>query len=482
MKKEKNNQAILIIVIVVLLIIVLGIGLFIVYKNHGKLMPSKEVVFNQVYYSEYKLDMIDENYYIGYLEDKQINVIIDKSGKEIFSNGVDVYYDGIYKTKEDNYLIYNNRDNKLTVYIFNGSKLEKLYSIDKVSYVKPIIYTNGNISYIVGFSSNVNGDLYLYMLNDSGVTVIRNASLLGDEYKNNVYYTFSDNYLIVINKNSLCGVVDYEGRIKIAYRYKDIMNTYDGNFIVKNKKGKYGILNINKKEVIKTQYKAIDMYANYYLIVDKNNKMAVFNKELKNITGFEMKYDPLLDYELRNIHNSINLWQVGNNIVVVNNYLQDFNKTEYNRSEAYFIKGNKIDKTINQIGFNNDGLVYSYDKKYNVTIYDSNLVKKYNIKLGEVKKITQISKETDEYIKISYLDLEDKEHVSYYKNGKLDDSFAYGHIIDNIDDYYISRKDNKFIIYNRDFKEVDTIEGKNLIYKNGYLIVDSGIYKVERRG
>ncbi len=481
MNQDKNNQFILIGVIVTLLIAVIAIGLFIVFKNHGKLVSSKEAVFNQIYYSEYKLDMIDENYYIGYLEDKQINVIIDKTGKEVFNNGINIYYDGIYKTKEDNYLIYNNRDNKLVVYLFNGSKLEKLYSINEVSYVKPIIYTNGNISYIVGFSSNVNGDLYLYMLNDSGVTVIRNASLIGDDFKNDVYYTYSDTFLIVANKNSMHGVIDYNGRIKIAYRYKDIMNTYDGKFIVKNKKGRYGILDNNKKELLKVNYKAIDLYDNYYLVVNKNNKMAVYDKKLKNITGFEMKYDPLLDYEMRNINNSIHLWQVGNNVVVANNYLQDFNKTEYNHSEAYFIQGNKIVNTINQIGFGNNGLVYSYDKKYNITIYDSNLVKKYSIKLNDIKKIMQIKKETEDFIKISYLDKEDHEHISFYKNGKLDNSFAYGDVLGFVEDCYIVKKDNTIKIYNKDFKEADSIEGKNLKYKNGYLIVDNGIYKVERR-
>jgi len=481
MKQDKNNQFILIGVIVILLIVVTAIGLFVVFKNHGKLIISKEVVFNQLYYSEYNLDMIDENYYIGYLNDKQINVIIDNTGKEIFSNGVNIYYDGIYKTKEDNYLIYSNRDNKLVVYLFNGSKLEKLYTIDEVSYVKPIIYTNGNISYIVGFSSNVNGDLYLYMLNDSGVIVIRNASLIGDDFKNDVYYTYSDNFLIVANKNSLHGIIDYNGRIKMAYRYKDIMNTYDGKFIVKDKKNRYGILDNNKKELVKIKYKAIDMYDNYYLIVDKNNKMAVYDKNLKNITGFNMDYDPLLDYELRNENNGIYLWQVGNNLVVVNNYLQDFNKIEYAHSNAYFIRGDKIIDTIKQIGFGNNGLVYSYDKKYVVTIYDSSLVKKYEIKMNNIKKILQIKKENEEYLKISYLDNEDHEHVSYYRNGKLDNSFVYGEVIDLYDNYYVIKKDNKMGIYNKEYEIIDEIEGKHLKYKNGYLIVDNGIYRIERR-
>jgi len=72
--------------------------------------------------------------------------------------------------------------------------------------------------------------------------------------------------------------------------------------------------------------------------VDSNDNMAVYDKDYKNITGFNMKYDSLLEYELRSNINSIYLWKVGNNLVVVNNYLQDINKTEFSKGNAYFIK------------------------------------------------------------------------------------------------------------------------------------------------
>ena len=91
--------------------------------------------------------MIDNDYYIGYLNDQQVNVIVNKDGKEVFNNGNGIFYDGVYKTKEDNYIIYSNKNNHLVIYSFNGTKLEMIKDLNDVSYAKPIIYTNGNIEY-----------------------------------------------------------------------------------------------------------------------------------------------------------------------------------------------------------------------------------------------------------------------------------------------------------------------------------------------
>jgi hypothetical protein len=358
--------------------------------------------------------------------------------------------------------------------------LELLKDLNDVEYAKPIVYTNGNIEYIVGFASQEENNLYLFMLNDLETTVINNASLVGDDSVQGVYYTFSDSNLVVVNSDAKYGVIDYSGNPVIGYKYADLMNTYNNSYIVKNSKGLYGIINKSGETIVKTKYKAIDLYNNYYLVVDTDNNMAVYDKDYNNITGFEMKYDALVDYEMRSNINSIYLWKVGNNIVVVNNYLQDINKTEFSKENAYFIKKNKIVKTIKEIGFSNNGVVYSYDKKYNITIYDSDLEELYKFKIDDVKKILNVSKETDDIIRIKYTNTDEQDIVKYYKEG-IETDFPYGDVIGVKDEVYIVLNDDGVKMYNKDFDEIDSLTGSHIKYNDGYLIVDNGIYRIEKR-
>ncbi|MBQ4031806.1 MAG: WG repeat-containing protein [Bacilli bacterium] len=479
MEQEKRNQYMLIAVVVILLIVVFAIGLFLAIKYKNKHLNNKEYYFNQIYISEYKLDMADEDFYIGYLDDQQINVIINKTGKEVFSNGINIYYDGIYKTKEDDYIIYSTKDNSLVIYSFDGEKLEKIKEYSDVSYAKPIIYTNGNIEYIVGFTSQELDGLNIFMLNDLERVVIPDAYLVADDLYNGVYYTYSTENLIVY-KPHLYGAINYEGKITINYKYKELKNTYNNSFIVKDKKNNYGIIDKNGKELVKAKYKAIGLFGDYYLVVNSKNEMAVYDKNYKNITGFEMSYDPLLEYEPRSSINSFHLWKVGSNLVVVNNYLQDFNKTEYSKSNAYFIKNNKIVKTIKQIGFANNGVVYSYDKDYKVTIYDSDLEVVSEFKVDNAKKILSISREIDDVIKVKCLTEDDSEKDIYYKNGEVID-YSYGELIATKGDIYVIKTDTGVSLYDRNLNKLDSLEGNNIEYKNDYLIVDNGIYKIEKR-
>ena len=65
---------------------------------------------------------------------------------------------------------------------------------------------------------------------------------------------------------------------------------------------------------------------------------------------------------LNSLINSINLYKVNGKVAIVNNYLEDYNGTQYDKHTTYIIDGNNILKKINQIGFAYDNLVFSYDK------------------------------------------------------------------------------------------------------------------------
>lgn len=479
MNQEKRNQYLVVGIVVILLIAVFCVGIYEAVKYNNKRLKEQGYIFNQIYFSEYTLDMIDEKYFIGYIGEKQVNVIVDQYGKEVFSNGVDLYYDDIYKTKEGNYLFYNNRNNRLVAYTFNGQNIDKVLDINDVLNVKPIIYTNNNIEYILGFSSTKDGSLQLYMLNNSGIISIPDVTLMYDHVVSNKNYVYSDKYIVVSNSEQLYAIYDLVGNKVVDFEYKDIKNTLNNSFIVKNSKGKYGIIDINKKELVKIKYKAIDVYNNNYLVVDGSN-MAIFNNNYENITGFKMKYDSTIEFNLRN-DNSMHLWHVGNNFVVVNNYLQDMKKIEYTKRSAYFIKNNKITNTIKQVGFENNGLVYSFNDEYLVTFYGSELDEDYSIQLKNVNKLLSISNVTIDTIKVLYLNKENKEEVKYYKKGK-EIEFNYGTSLFFNEDYEIIFNDKDEVsIYNLDMKKIDSLEGNNVIYKNNYLIVDSGIYRIEKK-
>ena len=200
MEKEKINQMFVIIVIMVLLIFVVVFIVSTLLSSKEENIDKLQVKFNQIYSSDYELRAIDDKYFIGSYEKNIINVIIDNNGQEIYKGNENIYYENIYKTKNDEYIIYNNIDNKLNVYLFDGEKMETLYNLDNVSYIKPVIYKGIDQEYIVCFVSVVNDDLYIYSLDNIGMKIIDDVSLMGDQINDNFYYIYNDEYLVVKNK------------------------------------------------------------------------------------------------------------------------------------------------------------------------------------------------------------------------------------------------------------------------------------------
>ena len=134
MTTEDKNKRILVIVIIVLLLVVgifAGYNLSFASEKEEKL----KVKINQIYSSDYDFVCFDNKYFIGSYEDKRIDVIIDGEGTEIYKDLGNIYYDGIYKMKDNRYLIYDNQEMTLLTYIFDGTKIEKFYEIKDVSYV-----------------------------------------------------------------------------------------------------------------------------------------------------------------------------------------------------------------------------------------------------------------------------------------------------------------------------------------------------------
>lgn len=467
------------IVVALLVAVLITTGFTISFSTNNS---DVKLRLDQIYSSDYNLLCLDNKYFIGGYEDNKIDVIIDEDGNEIIRNIDDVYYDNIYKLKDERFLIYNNNNDILTTYIFDGKKIEKFYEIKDIKYIKPIVYKGIDKEYIVGFVSSIDGNLYLYGLNNAGIVVVNDVTLVADSYSDDTYYIYNENYLAVKNKEDLYGVITLDGEIVIDYKYSDILNTHGNSFIALNEKGKYGIIDYSDNVIIDFKYKVIDQYDSYYLFVNKDNKMALYDAEYKKITGYKMKYNSLIEYDLRSSIKSINLYKVNGKVAVVNNYLEDINGTEYDSHKLYIIDGDSIVKDITEVGFGYDNIVYTYDKNYVVSIYTSDISLLCNIQLNNVKKVLNVSSVDTEVIKINYVDLNDKKVTNYYDLSGKKINFKLGSLLFTDINYkgYISKKtkENVLTIYDLNNVKLNSVRGKIIEKYGNYLVVDNSIYRI----
>lgn len=481
MEKEKINQMFVIIVIMVLLIFVVVFIVSTLLSSKEDKVDKLQVKFNQIYSSDYELRAIDDKYFIGSYEKNIINVIIDNNGQEIYKGNENIYYENIYKTKNDEYIIYNNIDNKLNVYLFDGEKMETLYNLDNVSYIKPVIYKGIDQEYIVCFVSVVNDDLYIYSLDNIGMKIIDDVSLMGDQINDNFYYIYNDEYLVVKNKEEKMGVIDLFGEVVIDYKYDNILNTYNNSFIVLDD-SKYGIIDEHGEKLLKSSYKAIYDFGNYYIVVNTKNKMALYNEEYDNLTGFKMDYDSLIPFDLRGSVRSVMLYKVNGKIVVVNNYLEDVNKTEYDKHDFYIINGEDIQKEIEQIGFGCGNVVYTYDDDYKIKIYDNYFETILEYKLNNVSKVEDILLVGNNLYQAIYYDNENKLTKVYIDNDGQERDYDLGTILFDKTLYtgFIKEEDNllNLTMYDKNLEILDTLEGKYIDNVGDYVVVDNSIYKI----
>ena len=481
MEKEKINQMFVIIVIMVLLIFVVVFIVSTLLSSKEENIDKLQVKFNQIYSSDYELRAIDDKYFIGSYEKNIINVIIDNNGQEIYKGNENIYYENIYKTKNDEYIIYNNIDNKLNVYLFDGEKMETLYNLDNVSYIKPVIYKGIDQEYIVCFVSVVNDDLYIYSLDNIGMKIIDDVSLMGDQINDNFYYIYNDEYLVVKNKEEKMGVIDLFGEVVIDYKYDNILNTYNNSFIVLDD-SKYGIIDEHGEKLLKSSYKAIYDFGNYYIVVNTKNKMALYNEEYDNLTGFKMDYDSLIPFDLRGSVRSVMLYKVNGKIVVVNNYLEDVNKTEYDKHDFYIINGEDIQKEIEQIGFGCENVVYTYDDDYKIKIYDNYFETILEYKLNNVSKVEDILLVGNNLYQVIYYDNENKLTKVYIDNDGQERDYDLGTILFDKTLYtgFIKEEDNllNLTMYDKNLEILDTLEGKYIDNVGDYVVVDNSIYKI----
>lgn len=446
--------------------------------EHKNSEVTTNVKLNQIYTSDYELVSLDGNYFFGMYENK-IHAIIDKEGVEIYKTDEGINNASWYQLSDGNYLIYTNNNNRLKIYLFDGKEFNIIRSYETSADVKPIVYLDDNNSYIVSLVSNVDNNLYLYSIYVDNVIVLNDTLLVGDNIKDNIYYTYSSDSLIV-TKDGKVGSIDLNGNSIIDFKYDNLFNTTSDNYIAINNKGFYGVIDKEDNILLDFKYSVIASYNEYYLVVNNKNKMALYDKDFNNITGFNMNYNSIIEFDYKSLNNSINLYEFNDNIVVINNNKEDLNKTEFDYHNMYIINNGKIINNINQIGFGViENLLYSYDNKYNINFYNEYLVNIGSVSLGEIGAINNIYYVSNDNICINYIDFDNNKNVKCYDKKFNEIPYQYDGLVNVYDNYNIYINDNTLTIKDFNNKELLNISGNKIGVYNNIVIVDNDLYEIK---
>lgn len=481
MEKDKRNQLIVVgIILMLFIVIILFVTYSIINGRKNKKMESN-VKIQQIYSSDYNIKMLNDKFFIGSYENNKINVLIDSNGVEIYKDSLDMFYDNVYMMEDGNTLFYNIFDNKVNMYIFDGESLKFYYTLNDVLNAKPIIYVKNSQRYIIGFASVVDNDLHLFNVITKSDIVLEDVTIVGDAISNDSYDVFNNKYIVVKDDSGMMGVIDIDGNLIIDYEYKNIVGTYNNSFIVLSKKDKYGIIDNKNNFILKARYKVISGYKDYYLVVDDKNKMALFDTNINDLTGFKMKYDDLIEYDLRSKNNSISLKELHDKIIVLNNYQELKNGTEYDKHNMYVIENGKIVADILQKELVIDKIVYMIDQDNNLKIFDEYLVEIMNLKLEDNTKIESVRCVFNDIFEISFGDSEITKKEYYNSNGeKVDFSLGDLQVRNEHLSIFINKDGDRtsVFIYDSNNNLIEKKEGENILINDNFIVVDNNIYKI----
>ncbi|MFD0992563.1 hypothetical protein [Tenacibaculum geojense] len=217
--------------------------------------------------------------------------LLDKKLKKIVEDEYDKYY-------FNEHFILLKKNNLEGVYFFscNCFKIPMVYSD-----IKSIIYHRG-------FIAKKNSEIEYY--NEKGDLLfneLKSVTEFGNKFKNER----TGKRIILKDKNNYVGLYDnISHKFIIPMKYKQINETYFGDFIVKKNK-KYGVLSKRKNVLIDFKYDSIKHPIPFYnfdkikndsiiksdllFIASKNGKFGLVNKNGKNIVDFKFSYGEYLN-------------------------------------------------------------------------------------------------------------------------------------------------------------------------------------------
>jgi hypothetical protein len=464
MNSEKRNRYIIsfVIILMILIVVILGICVFINKSDEESIVSLK-----QIYVSDYKLVPLGDKYYLG-KDNNTVKLIIDKNGNQLYYDDIGIKYDNVFYKGDNNYLFYTNKDNVLECYLFNGKNMVQLFKMDLVKYAIPLVHKDVDEDILIGFVEHKDNDLYIYNLDNTGMIVLKNASMIGDKFDNHIYYVNDKDY-IIIKKDNKYGVTNLEGKEIISNKYDDMYSLGKGDFIVK-KDNKFGIINNKEEIIIPTKYKIIKWFKEGLLIGD--NKLSIYDTKYNKISNNDIETN-ITDYNIREDH-SLYMYKDGDIYIVLNNYKEDLNDYVYDSHKMYIYKNNKFN-IVEEKGFSLEHVKYSYKDK-ELTIYNDSYreIKNININLNNIIDIYNIG--SNKYY-IEYKDNNKTRSIVIDDDGKELDK--YGKIVLFSKDYVGYKNKNNFLIVSKNNKVLEEISGNDIIVIGYHIIIDDVLYEIK---
>ena len=179
-------------------------------------------------------------------------IVIPNSKKDVFLCMYDVNYsDGTYKTKA-----INSKNEQLFTSYTSVEPLSNYNSNKETWYETTALKVQKDGKYGL---INIDGNEILSCMYDKVDTIkgIKNS--------------------ILIQKDGLYGVVNATGNIIIEPQYSDIQgltDEYTNGYIVKNSENSYGVIGVNKEQILDCKYSDIKhVYGNDMYVVKENGKL-----------------------------------------------------------------------------------------------------------------------------------------------------------------------------------------------------------------
>lgn len=258
--------------------------------------------------------------------------------------------------------------------------------------------------FVCTYDVNYTDDTYkTKVLNDKKQELFNNYELVetiqNNDENNNLWY---ETNVLRVKKDGKYGIINLEGKEIVACEYEKI-EALKGvtNSLVTTKDGKKGLIDNSGSKIIENEYKSItnltNRYEDGYIVENSDGKLGVINYNKKTV--LECKYDLV-----KNV--------IGNS--------------------TYVVKENGILKIVNS-----EGQTYLENKYTDIKDINDEIV---IVKQGEKFGLVKLSGE--EQIEVSYQDL-----TYLFSN------------------YYIAKKDNKYGIINTNNEIIIDFNYTNLIYR-----------------
>lgn len=447
MNQNKKNRIVITIttIIMLLAVTIISVTLFIESKK-----DNDSITMRQLYVSDNELRHLIDDYF--YTKTSNDTTII-KADKYEINIPFLLNYDNIYKLVDGKYVLYQNKDNHFTCYIFDGKELKQIYDLNEE--LEPLIFNENNKTYLIGFKKHNEKLLYYPVTSTEGIELTDIDDIIA---VNKDYY--------LIKNNNKYGIMDTEGNIIIKPIYNNIEIANNNIFIVQNNKKLYGIIDNNEKIIITFKYNYITKKDKYYLIVNSSNKLALMDESLNTIIDYQMNYNQL--------PNSLDLYENDNKLFIINNKNEKNKNIKYQYHNMYVIENKKIKETIDEEQvFGSNNYLY-YIKNNNLLSYDNVA----NLKINNASEpIINAKKINDNLIEITTYDGTNEKHKYFDKQFK-EIIINNKDIIYNDENILIFSENDSLLITDINGNEKKHIKDTNILYNGKYVIIENCLYKI----